>query len=471
MEGESAKKNKTGVEALASRDSVAVLASAKGGLYIKTYGCQMNVYDSLKLQRILQDRYRMVGTPQCADLILINTCAVRGKPEQKLYSLLGELGPLKKKNPSLLIGVGGCVAQRQAEEILKRSWVVDFVFGTHNLSLVPSLIDLRQRGFPPQAAVDYRADWEALPLGFPAESGVSVPVAISRGCDNKCTFCVVPQARGRQVSRPAEEILREVRMAVSQGAREVVLLGQTVNSYGYDLRPRQSFVDLLHKVMAVDGLERIRFTSPHPKHVSLEFVQAMGSSEKICRHIHLPLQSGSDGVLKAMRRNYSRADYLHVVQMLKAHIPDLAITTDIIVGFPGESEQDFEATLELMDLVQFDNSYSFVFSARPGTEAAAMVDTLPYAEKLSRLHVLQNKQEAITATRLKKWLGRRVEVLLEVQSSKTSPQWQGRTSQNFVLNIDTPAQNLKAGLLVETQVTEVARFTLRGELTGIVRPC
>lgn len=430
------------------------------GLYVKTYGCQMNEYDSLRLAKLLEHDYRLVSDPLSADLILINTCSVRDKPERKLYSLLGELKELKRRKTRLIVGVGGCMAQRQGREITRRSTAVDFVFGTHNLSLVPALIAQRKKGMPAAVAVDYREDWEELPLGLPEGAPVSALIAVSRGCNKNCSFCVVPQTRGPEVSRAKQEILREVRMAVNCGAREVVLLGQTVNSYGRDLKPRQNFVGLLESLTQISGLERIRFTSPHPQEVRGDLIEAMAGLPKVCRHIHLPLQSGSDAVLRAMNRNYSRARYLEIIAALKEKMPDLAVTTDIIVGFPGENEVDFAATLDIMEAVEFDNSYSFVYSARPGTKAAGLADLLPYSAKLERLHVLQARQTDITARRLQGWIGKRVQVLLEEREEA----WHGRIPQNFVLNLDQTPAALKPGMLVEAKVKSAARFTLKGEL-------
>lgn len=342
----------------------------KPGVYIKTFGCQMNEYDSEKLYQILKDDYQPVDSPSQASLILVNTCSVREKPEHKMYSLLGTLRELKEEGSGVMVGVGGCVAQQEGKNIIDRSSVVDFVFGTHNLSLVPSLIQLRKEGAPPQVAIDYRDEWEELPLGVPGNGRVSVFVSISRGCNKNCTYCIVPVTRGKEVSRSLQEILREVRIAAHRGAKEVVLLGQTVNSYGLDLAPRVRFAELLGLVSEIEGIERIRFTSPHPQEIRSDFIDLVSQNNKVCRHVHMPLQSGSDRILKAMNRNYRRAKYLKIIEALKERLPDIAITTDIIVGFPGETREDFEDTLDVMKQVQFDASYSFAYSNRPGTPAS-----------------------------------------------------------------------------------------------------
>ena len=444
--------------------------SDKKGVFIRTYGCQMNEYDSQKLYKILENEYRPVDSAEAADLVLINTCSVRDKPEQKLYSLLGRMNELKETKPEMMIGVCGCVAQQEGQQILKRSKSVDFVFGTHNLSLVPSLIQLRKKGAPPQAAVDYREDWEELPLGFaevdPSKNAqknhVTAFVSISRGCNKSCSYCIVPVTRGPEVSRSQDEILREVRIAVHRGSKEIVLLGQTVNSYGLDLTPRLSFVSLLEKVAAIEGVERIRFTSPHPQEIRQDFIDFVVSNPKVCRHVHMPLQSGSDTILKAMNRNYRRSKYLRIIDALKAKVPDMAITTDVIVGFPGESERDFQDTLEVMDLVQFDNIYSFAFSVRPGTAAAQMAETLSQEEKLARLQILQAKQEEIMNVRMDGWMGKRVEVLVDSFNQSRPDCLQGRTSQNYTLNFTQQIEGAKPGDTVWAKVEGKARFTLLG---------
>lgn len=438
------------------------------GVYIRTFGCQMNEYDSAKLYRLLERSYRPVDSPEKASLILINTCSVREKPELKLYSLLGEYRQLKERNKQLLIGVGGCVAQQEGQAIVRRSKAVDFVFGTHNLSLVPALITSRLAGAAPQVAVDYREDWEELPPGFSdldrERNRIAVFVSISRGCNKNCSFCIVPRTRGPEASRDPDEILREIRLCCRAGAREVILLGQNVNSYGRDFRQRLRFTDLLARISEIEELKRIRFTSPHPQEVREDFIQAVAENPRICRHIHMPLQSGSDRILKAMNRNYRSGRYLEIIASLKERVPDMAITTDIIVGFPGESEEDFKQTMDILEQVRFESSFSFVFSPRPGTPAAAMQDGIPEAEKLRRLQVLQARQQEISAEKLKAWVGREAEVLLEGSSSADARCLQGRTSQNIVLNLECEHPQAVAGAIIPALVTGAGRHTLRGRL-------
>lgn len=454
-------------------DSENAQVEAKPGVYIRTFGCQMNEHDTQKLYKILEKDYHPVDAPEKADLVLINTCSVREKPEQKLYSMLGEMRELKTARPGMMVGVCGCVAQQEGEAILKKGRNVDFVFGTHNLSLVPSLIQLRKKGAPPQVAVNYREDWEELPLGFadvdPSRHGkanhVTAFISISRGCNKSCTYCIVPTTRGPEVSRAISEIEREVKIAVHRGSKEIVLLGQTVNSYGLDLSPRVSFVHLLERISQIEGVERIRFTSPHPQEVRDDFIECVSSNPKVCRHIHMPLQSGSDRILKLMNRNYRRSKYLKIIEALKSRVPDMAITTDIIVGFPGETEEDFQQTLEMLDIVQFDLSYSFAFSPRPGTPAAEMPESITNEEKLRRLQMWQSRQEEIQGARLQKWVGKTVDVLIDNHNKMDDRCMQGRISQNFVVNFVEPYPGLALGSIVKATITGRKRFTLMGELS------
>ncbi len=442
--------------------STAASSEAKPGVFIRTFGCQMNEYDSDKLFKILENDYRAVESADQAKLILINTCSVREKPEHKLFSLLGELKLLKDQHPETMIGVGGCVAQQEGKNIISRSSAVDFVFGTHNLSLVPSLLERRRAGAPPQVAIDYRDEWEELPDGFAASERVSRFVSISRGCNKNCTYCIVPTTRGAEVSRSAAEVEKEVRIAVHRGAREVVLLGQTVNSYGLDLTPRIRFAELLDRLSQIEALARIRFTSPHPQEVRADFINLVRNNPKVCKHIHMPLQSGSDRILKLMNRNYRVKRYLEIIDELKAACPEIAITTDVIVGFPGETEQDFEETMRVLEYVQYENSYSFMFSPRPGTVAAEMEDSVSPADKLRRLQLFQARQEEITQFRLARYLDQEMEILIDNPSKNDPNCMQGRTTQNVVVNLNF-VDGLKPGDLVVARIAKVSRYSLKGE--------
>ena len=447
-----------------NREDAMQPAAKKKGLYIRTFGCQMNEYDSDKIVKLLESDYQRVDAPEKASLVIVNTCSVREKPEHKLYSLLGTLNELKEGRPDLMIGVGGCVAQQEGQNIVKRSSAVDFVFGTHNLSLVPSLVQLRQRGSSPQVAVDYRDEWEELPPGFANDGKVTRFVSISRGCNKNCTYCIVPTTRGKEVSRDIREVEREVRVAVHGGAREVTLLGQTVNSYGLDLTPRVKFSELLTRLSAIEGLERIRFTSPHPQEIRDDFFELFASNAKICRHVHLPLQAGSDRVLRLMNRNYRRDRYLSIVQSLRDAVPDVALTTDIIVGFPGETEADFEDTMALVESVRFENCFSFIFSPRPGTEAATLADPVSYEQKLARLLRLQARQTEITEEKYASRVGSCAEVLLEGPSPFAPDSMQGKTSQNLLTIVEDPSHTLKPGEIVRCEIVGSGRLTLKARI-------
>jgi len=437
------------------------------GVYIHTFGCQMNVYDSEKLGVLLENTHQPVSKPEDADLILINTCSIREKAEHKLYSLVGGLRSLKEKNTDLLIGVGGCVAQQEGAEIIKRASLVDFVFGTHNLSLVPALIQNIQKGAGKQVAVDYREDWETLPLHGPT-GRASAFITISRGCNKNCAYCIVPTTRGPEVSRPIAEILQEVRLAATRGVREVTLLGQTVNSYGLDLSPRMKFSQLLEKVAEVDGIDRIRFTSPHPQEIRDDFFRILHDNPKVCRHVHMPMQSGSDRVLKAMNRNYRMKKFHRIVEGLRDACPSVAITTDIIVGFPGETEEEFRETLKAMNEIRFDSSYSFAFSPRPGTEAERLSEQLPESVKRERLLELQALQQDHTAEKLTAWIGQETEVLIDGFVKSNPELVQGRNSQNILIHLEQPEEDLGPGMMTKVRITRSSRYTLH---CARIAPC
>ncbi|MCB0328151.1 MAG: tRNA (N6-isopentenyl adenosine(37)-C2)-methylthiotransferase MiaB [Bdellovibrionales bacterium] len=437
-------------------------ASRGKGVYIHTFGCQMNVYDSEKLALLLESDFETLDSPEDADLILVNTCSIREKAEHKLYSLVGGFKNLKERNPDLLIGVGGCVAQQEGKNILSRSPLVDFVFGTHNLSEVPNLVARAQSGVTGQVAVEYRDEWEELPLA--GKGGrASTFVSISRGCNKNCTYCVVPTTRGPEVSRPVAEILQEIRLAAIRGVREVTLLGQTVNSYGLDLLPRMKFSELLELVAEIEGIERIRFTSPHPQEIRSDFFEILENNPKVCKHIHMPMQSGSDPVLKAMNRNYRMKKFYSIVEGVRAACPEVAISTDIIVGFPGESDSDFEATLEAMERIRFDSSYSFAFSERPGTKAAEFTNQLPLEVRKERLARLQALQDQHTQEKLDSWLGRETEVLVDGFMKSAPQRVQGRNSQNILIHFDSEYDDLGPGVFVSGRITRASRYTLHAE--------
>lgn len=448
------------------------------GLYIKTFGCQMNAYDSEKVAMLLGADYQVVDDLSEASVVFFNTCSVRDKAEHKLYSVLGSLKELKEQKPELVVGVGGCVAQQEGAQIIKRSKVVDFVVGTHNLSLVPSLVKNAKQGAAPSVAVDYREDWEFLPEDLseyplnlhngtdrfgPTATSVRALVAIQRGCNKNCAFCVVPRTRGKEVSRALSEIVREVRYKVSRGAREILLLGQTVNSWGRDLSPRLSFASLVQEVAAVDGVKRIRFTSPHPADVREDFLDLYGRVPQLCPNIHLPIQSGSDRILRLMNRNYKIRRYYEIVDSLRQRCPDIALSTDIIVGFPTETQEDFEMTLEAVSKVCYHQSYSFKYSPRPLTKSVEIFgpeDEVAPDVAQARLAQLQDVQEKISERINREYLHKIVEVLVEGPSKNISSLMRGRLDHNVLVEIDG-GQPL-VGELVKVRVERASAYGLRG---------
>ncbi len=467
----------------------------KPGVYIKTFGCQMNEYDSEKMFRLLSDTYRPVETESEASLVIVNTCSVREKAEHKLFSLLGELTELKQSRPELIIGVGGCVAQQEGKQIVSRSPAVDFVVGTHNLSLIPSLAKNARAGTKRQIAVDYREEWEELPEEFdsfvtPTEdinrpgvtsagisssailagnvSPVRALVAIQRGCDKNCSYCVVPTTRGPEVSRAPQEILREIRAKVAMGAREVLLLGQTVNSYGKDLSPRYSFTRLVKEIAEIDKLLRIRFTSPHPAEVKPDFIELFATVPQLVSHIHLPLQSGSDRILKLMRRNYRLERYLEIVSALRERVPEIAITSDVIIGFPTETEAEFEMTLQVLEQVRFYSTFSFMYSPRPNTTSLTSFSAeqqLSETVKKQRLLRYQKRQEQIAMEILSSKVGTTLPVLVEGGNKHISSLIRGRTPENVLVEFEGEIENV--GKLIDVQITGSSRGMLRGTMAGV----
>jgi len=455
------------------------------GAVFKTFGCQMNEYDTQKVAALLHPHYASVESVEDADLVFINSCSVRGKAEHKLFSLLGTFVHAKKLNPNLVIGVGGCVAQQDGASILKRSHVVDFVVGTHNLSLVPSLISNVRAGRGRQVAVDFRDEWEDLPLDFrPAPADVKTNilgkdqaspqvrglVAIQRGCNKRCSFCVVPTTRGPEVSRKMDEVLREVRAKLACGAREIVLLGQTVNSYGWDLSPRVSFAELVKRVADIAGVERIRFLSPHPCDVKDDFLALYGSVVQLCPHIHLPLQSGSDRILKLMNRNYRRARYLEIVDELKNRCEGISVTSDIIVGFPTETEEDFEETLDVVKQAGFSSSYCFVYSPRSNTKAIeryGSADLVPEQIARARLQRLQDLQNQLNVSYSSQFFDTSVKVLIEGVDKESPYSARGRTPENILVEIEgTQGCQVRVGDLVAVAVSSIWPHGMRGSLAA-----
>jgi tRNA-2-methylthio-N6-dimethylallyladenosine synthase len=435
--------------------------------YLQTYGCQMNVYDSERMAQLLADRnYHQVEDPSQADLILVNTCAVREKPEKKVYSALGRFRALKEKNPRLIIGIGGCVAQQEGKGLLERIPYVDFVLGTKELRKIPEILDALEAGGVRTAATDLQGRFDPyadLPISSPSGKVTSF-VSIMQGCDNFCSFCVVPFVRGREVSRPSKGILDEIDALSAQGVKEVTLLGQNVNSYGNRGSRETGFVELLEEIQGVSGIERIRFTTSHPKDLSPKLIGAFGRLSKLCEHIHLPLQSGSNRILKGMNRGYTKEEYWEKILELRRVCPGISITTDMIVGFPGEEEADFQSTLEMIEKVQFDEFFSFRYSDRPRTRASLFPEKVAEGAKQRRLMELQALQKEITRRKNKAWEGREVEILLEGDNRAKGEEKTGRTRGNRIVNFT--GASLRAGDLVKVRIREVLPHSLRGEPIG-----
>lgn len=444
-------------------------SNAKDGklLYIETFGCQMNVSDSEKIVALLKGAgYRHTCDSSLADLIILNTCSVRGKAEQKVYSRLGRYKGLKKRNRHLILGVGGCVAQQEGARLLAIAPFLDIVFGTHNLHMLPELVRAAEQG-ERLAHTAFIADDKRLDL-FPTtdgDGGVSRFVTIMQGCDNFCSYCIVPHVRGREISQRSTEIINEIRKLTDKGVREVTLLGQNVNSYGLKDPGEPDFAALLRRVAEISGIERIRFTTSHPKDISAPLLACFADLPKLCGHIHLPAQAGSDAVLARMNRGYTRREYLEMIAALKAVRPDIQITGDMIVGFPGESAEDFSQTLSLMDDVQYADLFSFIYSVRPETKAAEFHDDVSHREKKERLDRLQFMQRAMTLERNKSFVGTRQKVLAE-GVSKRGDQLFGRTSGNRVVNFT--GDTTLIGSIVELTITRAFQNSLLGEIEPAV---
>ena len=428
---------------------------------VRTYGCQMNVHDSERIAGLLET----AGLTRAAegsdpDVVVLNTCAVRETADNRLYGNLGHLAPVKARHPGMQIAVGGCLAQKDRHEITRRAPWVDVVFGTHNLGSLPVLLErARIEG---EAQVELREALETFPSSLPArrESASSAWVSISVGCDNSCTFCIVPTLRGRERDRRAGEVLAEVEALAAQGVLEVTLLGQNVNSWGREWGERDGFGRLLRAVGAVDGIERVRFTSPHPRDFTDDVIAAMAETPAVCPQLHMPLQSGSDPVLRRMRRSYRVERYLGIIDRVRASMPAAAITTDVIVGFPGETEADFAATLAVVEAARFASAFTFQYSRRPGTPAATHPDQVPVAVVTERYGRLAALQERISAEAGRALVGHEVEVLLSVGEGKkdaATGRASGRARDGRLVHL--PATG-RPGDVVTTVVTYAAPYHL-----------
>jgi tRNA-2-methylthio-N6-dimethylallyladenosine synthase len=427
--------------------------------HVTTFGCQMNEHDSERMKGMLESLgYRESTEAQAADLILFNTCSIREKADERFVAHLHQAKGIKRARPEVVIGVGGCWAQSVKDQVFRQFPFVDVAFGpgqVHKLAEFLTSDSLTAQGF---------FEFEEFAGRLPMKRARDFQgwVQISAGCNMRCSFCIVPSTRGREVSRPLEEVVAEVESLAADGVREVTLLGQNVNSYGTRLRPRpRRFSELLAAVDGIDGIDRVRYTSPHPAHMSEDVVRAHAQLDSVCQHIHLPLQSGSSRVLKEMRRTYGRERYLDRVALIREHVPDCALTTDIIVGFPGETEDDFAQTLEVVEEVGFDGAFTFIYSPRRDTEAAQFVDRfIPHDVQVERMERLVEAVQRRARERAQRFVGRTLDVLVEGHSRKDPSKLRGRTTHNKVVNFDGLAQ---PGEIVPVEITSATSQTLAGE--------
>jgi len=435
-------------------------------LYIKTHGCQMNEYDSARMRDLLGESHQMVSTenPEEADVILINTCSIREKAQEKLFHELGRWKSLKQAKPGLKIGVGGCVASQEGEAISKRAPFVDMIFGPQTLHRLPEMLET-PRGDSAVVDISFPEIEKFDHLPQPESDGVSAFVSIMEGCSKYCTFCVVPYTRGEEVSRPVTDVLAEVVHLAGQGVREVNLLGQNVNAYRTEGSDGSvvDLAELITYVAAIDGIDRIRFTTSHPVEFSDALIDVYSEVPELVSHIHLPVQSGSDRILMAMKRGHTALEYKSKIRRLRAIRPDISISSDFIIGFPGETEADFEATMKLINDIGFDTSFSFIYSARPGTPAAELPDDTPMAVKKQRLKILQDRivQHALEISR--RMVGSTQRVLVSGYSKKDPGQLCGRTENNRVVNFRCDQPEL-IGQFVDLLIEDALPNSLRGSL-------
>ncbi len=437
-------------------------------VYIRTFGCQMNEYDSDKMADVLaaSDGVEKTDCPEDADIILFNTCSVREKAQEKVFSDLGQVRPLKRARPDVIIGVGGCVASQEGAAIVNRAPYVDVVFGPQTLHRLPQLIARRRATGRPQVDISFPEieKFDHLP---PARvEGVSAFVSIMEGCSKYCSFCVVPYTRGEEVSRPFDDVIAEIAELAAQGVEEVTLLGQNVNAWRGTMADGEStdFALLLSYVAEIDGIERIRYTTSHPLEFTQRLIDAYAEIPKLVSHLHLPVQSGSDRILAAMKRGYSALEYKSIVRRLRRVRPDISLTSDFIVGFPGETDADFDATMRLVEDVGFDGSFSFIYSPRPGTPAAALPDPTPHEVKLVRLQRLQARLQSDYEIRSQAMVGTRQRILVQRASRKDASELAGRTDNNRVVNFPGPARLI--GEFVDVTITAALPHSLRGEAIG-----
>ena len=440
--------------------------TSKGKLFIKTHGCQMNEYDSSKMLDVLVDTHdlEMTDIEEEADVILLNTCSIREKAQEKVFSQLGRWRKLKEKNPNLVIGVGGCVASQEGDNILKRAPYVDMVFGPQTLHRLPKMLKAVNNDHQPQMDISFPEIEKFDNMPEPRKEGASAFVSIMEGCSKYCTFCVVPYTRGEEVSRPLDGVLAEIMQLSLQGVKEINLLGQNVNAYRGETHDGQiaDLAHLIHYVAAIDGIERIRFTTSHPVEFTDALIEAYRDVPKLANYLHLPVQSGSDRVLSAMKRGHTAIEYKQKIRKLREVRPDISLSSDFIVGFPGETDKEFEATMKLIEDIRFDQSFSFIYSKRPGTPAANIEDEIPMSVKKQRLQRLQDTINGFAAEISQDMIGTVQHVLIEGLSKKNDKQLAGRTENNRVVNFD--GNSRLRGQMVDVEITQAVRNSLKGKL-------
>lgn len=435
-------------------------------VFIRTFGCQMNEYDSDKMADVLAGTEGSIrtGTPEDADILLFNTCSVRERAQEKVFHDLGRIQHLKRLNPNLIIGVGGCVASQEGETIVKRAPYVDLVFGPQTLHRLPQMIAARRATGMPQVDISFPEIEKFDRLPAAQTDGASALVSIMEGCSKYCTFCVVPYTRGEEISRPFADVLAEISGLVAQGVSEITLLGQNVNAYRGPMNDGDTadLAFLIETIAEIDALHRIRFTTSHPREVTQRLIDVYHTVPKLVSHLHLPVQSGSDRILSAMKRGYTALEYKSLVRKLKSARPNLSLSSDFIVGFPGETDDDFEETMQLVEDLNFDNSFSFLYSARPGTPAAGMSDLTPPDIKANRLKRLQEKIALQGMARSEAMVGSVQRILVERHARKDARELAGRTENNRVVNFAGDDRFL--GQLIDVRITATCPNSLRGEM-------
>ncbi len=435
-------------------------------VFIKTFGCQMNEYDSSKMQDVLNQAHASSKTedPKEADLIILNTCSVREKAEEKIYSHLGEYEILKKNNPNLLIAIGGCVASQEGENILKRAPFVDLIFGPQTLHRLPDLVNKRKLAGIPQVDISFPEIEKFDHLPPPSVSGSSAMVSIIEGCSKYCSFCVVPYTRGEEISRPFEDVLTEIIHLSSLGVKEITLLGQNVNAYrSFTNKGEPADLALLIEYISdIEDIQRIRFTTSHPNEMTDSLIECFGKFPKLAAHLHLPIQSGSDRILAAMKRNYTALEYKNIIKKLRKNCPSVSISSDFIIGFPNETDADFNLTKKIMNEIQFDFSFSFLYSPRPGTPASYIHDEISYEIKLKRLNELQLMNDAQGKAISHLMLGSKQRILIDGVSWKNPTELAGKTDNNRV--VDIKADKSLINQFLDVTITEVTSKRLRGEI-------